>query len=139
MKTHKAVTRCRTCGDVGLLTVKRGVYCASCGHSNGCSGCGSCQYCPICGDDRHKGACPKRAVPDGCPGGDHHKATCPDRKIKTAITERELATVLAALRFWQGQKQRVLPADLADHFLDHNPLNKKEIDALCERLNAEGE
>lgn len=54
------------------------------------------------------------------------------------LSERELATVLAALRYWQQ--------DLADndecpisegHFEDHDPLTVDEIDDLCERLNAE--
>jgi hypothetical protein len=54
--------------------------------------------------------------------------------------KRELATVLAALRYWQQ--------DLADnqdagpispvHFDDEaTPLTVDEIDALCERLNTE--
>jgi hypothetical protein len=54
------------------------------------------------------------------------------------LTERELATVLAALRYWQQ--------DLADnedegpisqeHFTETvTPLTVDEIDQLCERLN----
>lgn len=55
------------------------------------------------------------------------------------ITERELATVLAALRYWQqdlviNQDGPVSP----DHFDDEiTPLTGEEIDELCERLNYE--
>jgi hypothetical protein len=54
------------------------------------------------------------------------------------LTDRELATVLAALRHWQ----RTVPAkgkQPADggypHFDEHNPLSADEIDDLCQRLN----
>ena len=53
------------------------------------------------------------------------------------LSDRELATVLAALRYWQQ--------DLADneeegpicqeHFEEVTPLSVAEIDELCERLN----
>ena len=53
------------------------------------------------------------------------------------LSDRELATVLAALRYWQQ--------DLADHedegpicqeyFAEVTPLRVAEIDDLCERLN----
>ena len=57
---------------------------------------------------------------------------------KTTLYERELATVLAALRYWQsklGKDQE--PTDL-DHFAEVDPLTAEEIDALCERLNTGG-
>lgn len=58
------------------------------------------------------------------------------------MTDRELATVLAALRYWQYESteyQRTYGA----HFTDENdeprwaPMTDAEIDALCERLNTE--
>ncbi len=56
-----------------------------------------------------------------------------------SFTERELATVLAALRAWQFD----LPDDntpiAMDHFGDGiTPLTTDEIDTLCERLNFGG-
>lgn len=53
------------------------------------------------------------------------------------LQDRELATVLAALRYWQ----RDLEDDEDDfvfgseHFAEHSPLASPEIDDLCERLN----
>ncbi len=49
------------------------------------------------------------------------------------LTGRELATVLAALRHFQ--QQPAIPAELSNHFADHNPLSAGQIDALCQRLN----
>jgi hypothetical protein len=58
------------------------------------------------------------------------------------MTSKELATVLAALRFWQQELQDI--ADHPDednwiaeslHFQEHEPLTSEEIDDLCERLN----
>lgn len=59
------------------------------------------------------------------------------------MNARELATVLAALRFWQGRHEadglhprRVLDCEQVIA-REHGPeLDAKEIDALCERLNA---
>ncbi len=55
-----------------------------------------------------------------------------------ALTDRELATVLAALRQWQMDWESN-PEELADsvHFEKHKPLTSSEIDELCERLNCE--
>jgi hypothetical protein len=49
------------------------------------------------------------------------------------FAERELATVLAALRMWQAGSHE--PAELSEHFDECEPLSPDEIDALCERLN----
>jgi hypothetical protein len=55
------------------------------------------------------------------------------------LSDRELATVLSALRYWQnglledGEEFTFGTA----HFEQHTPLNPNEIDALCERLNEE--
>lgn len=52
------------------------------------------------------------------------------------LTPRELATVLAALRYWQ---QDLVAADEVvdggEHFVEHEPLSVEQIDQLCERLN----
>ena len=52
---------------------------------------------------------------------------------EATLSERELATVLAALRVWQadpcGSNQP------SEHFEDDTPLSSAEIDELCERLN----
>ena len=53
------------------------------------------------------------------------------------LDKRELATVLAALRYWQ---QQVVPIarigdDIATDVRHVIPLSDAEIDRLCERLN----
>lgn len=65
------------------------------------------------------------------------------------LTDRELATILAALRFWQDYRRKY------DRTVWEPPISKElhaiatagrtipmlktdEIDALCERLNCEG-
>jgi hypothetical protein len=51
------------------------------------------------------------------------------------LDARELATVLAALRYWQEEMvPHAGPCNLT-HFADMLPLDADEIDALCERLN----
>jgi hypothetical protein len=55
----------------------------------------------------------------------------------SSLTPRELATILAALRFWQEQESP--PArqyDIATDCGEFKPLGSDEIDALCEQLNA---
>lgn len=54
------------------------------------------------------------------------------------LSDRELATVLAALRYWQQSMdgstawaKHVMP----EHFYDVKPLTSGEIGALCERIN----
>lgn len=52
------------------------------------------------------------------------------------MTARELATVLAALRYWQ--EAETVPGRLhciATNGDQYNPLTDDEIDTLCERLN----
>lgn len=51
-----------------------------------------------------------------------------------AFNDRELATVLAALRIFQ-QDPAVHAYNVPDHFLEFTPLTADEIDALCERIN----
>ncbi|MGX1778530.1 hypothetical protein ACWIGW_40940 [Nocardia brasiliensis] len=47
------------------------------------------------------------------------------------LDDRELATVLAALRQFQ-----CTPNHFAEHFADATPLTSGEIDALCEHINS---
>lgn len=52
------------------------------------------------------------------------------------MTPRELATVLAALRYWQEEAQYV-PLGIYNVASEAGePLTDTEIDDLCERLNA---
>jgi hypothetical protein len=50
------------------------------------------------------------------------------------LADRELATVLAALRYWQ-QDLAENDGPICEHFDEHTPLTVEEIDDLCERLN----
>ncbi|MBM4072699.1 MAG: hypothetical protein FJ271_27800 [Planctomycetes bacterium] len=50
------------------------------------------------------------------------------------ISDRELATVLAALRYWQ-QDLAENDGPISEHFAEQTPLSVEEIDDLCERLN----
>ena len=53
------------------------------------------------------------------------------------LTSRELASVLAALRYWQrGLEQADEIIDGGEQFSDQLPLSAAEIDDLCERLNS---
>ena len=54
------------------------------------------------------------------------------------LSDRELATVLAALRLWQRSRH---PLDLEEIATDEGSfdcLDTDEIDSLCERVNCEG-
>lgn len=65
------------------------------------------------------------------------------------LTPRELATVLAALRYWEKEalafipdghlNKNTVPTRVKDHFEDHAPLTANEIDSLCEKINVEDE
>ena len=58
------------------------------------------------------------------------------------LTPAQLATVLAALRWWQMDLKRPNfdPEDeMPDHFYGVDPLTSAEIDELCEELNCDGE
>jgi hypothetical protein len=56
------------------------------------------------------------------------------------LNDRERATVLAALRYWQDETSphEGHTCD-PEHFDGLAPLDAAEIDALCERLNASKE
>lgn len=63
-------------------------------------------------------------------------------KTNHPFSDRELATVLAAIRYWQTSISWAdgpdgVPADLLPHFegIANGPLMLEEIDALCDRLN----
>jgi hypothetical protein len=71
---------------------------------------------------------------------------CPVHKIPAmpskALTDRQLATVLAALRYWQQQLESMrkyggksIPFVVQDFFIEQEPLSLEEIDDLCEVLN----
>jgi len=51
--------------------------------------------------------------------------------------EREPATILAALRFWQANGDDE-DAEFSEHFTVHKRLTEEEIDDLCETLNTDG-
>ena len=55
------------------------------------------------------------------------------------MTKKELATVLAALRYWQQDLDaNDSPPIDGEHFTEFKPLSSEEIDELCERLNLQG-
>lgn len=54
------------------------------------------------------------------------------------MTRRETATVLHALRVFQAEQKGRRECVACRHFDGIKPLDPKEIDALCERLNTEG-
>lgn len=56
--------------------------------------------------------------------------------MNVSVSERELATVLAALRFWQRHLTDCDGRDISpDHFDWVEPLSPDEVDILCERFN----
>lgn len=56
---------------------------------------------------------------------------------KHELSERELATVLASLRFWQsdGRNRTEILNEIACDGGRHDPMSFIEIDELCHRLN----
>jgi len=52
------------------------------------------------------------------------------------MNEKETATVLAALRYWQEETQMSQRKN-HDHFESMVPLDDDEIDELCENLNTD--
>lgn len=116
-------------------------------------------HCEMCGahppgtiDGRYSAARLEAAYdPNGQP-----KTLCYDCRIESAeilaehrlsqgpylkLSSRELATVLAALRYWQsdvldsGDEDRQAKAVMPEHFEDDKPLSSEDVDELCERLN----
>lgn len=59
------------------------------------------------------------------------------KKSGTRLTKRELATVIAALRYWQVAVDQSNGPPISDYFFNSvTPLSDDEIDALCDRLNS---
>lgn len=54
----------------------------------------------------------------------------------TRLNKRQLATVLAALRYWQQDLVENEEPPISPHFHDVTPLTDDEIDELCDQLNA---
>jgi len=56
-----------------------------------------------------------------------------------SVTPRELATILAALRYWQVSDRNTATEapeyDIASDAGQFEPLDNDEIDSLCEQLN----
>lgn len=52
------------------------------------------------------------------------------------LSDRELTTILAALRWWQISiiRNNHTPP-IVEHFYDHTPLDLEEIETLCDNLN----
>lgn len=62
------------------------------------------------------------------------------KTVTVSLDSNELATVLAALRYWQQD----LAANgdepiISEHFEDVKPLTPDQIDDLCERINCSPE
>ena len=56
------------------------------------------------------------------------------------LSNRELATVLATLRYWQQDLAANEEGPIStEHFAEETPLTIEEIDDLCERLNTRRE
>jgi hypothetical protein len=55
--------------------------------------------------------------------------------MQIKLTSRELATILAALRYWQEELSDIGFAPLPGHFSDGiTPLSNLDIDELCDHL-----
>ena len=52
-----------------------------------------------------------------------------------SITDREISTILAALRYFQTIRYINRESAFPDHFEREAPLDDSEINELCERLN----
>ena len=55
--------------------------------------------------------------------------------MPVSFTDRELATILGALRYWQQDLAANEEGPISEHFTEHTPLSVDEIDDLCERIN----
>jgi hypothetical protein len=67
----------------------------------------------------------------------------PKKELTLVVDERELATILAALRYHQAENLQICSdiadkaiKDIATNYGSLEPLNCDEIDRLCERINA---
>jgi hypothetical protein len=55
------------------------------------------------------------------------------------LNSRELATILAALRYWQRAPMLGALADIATNDGEYEALSPDEIDELCEKINCVGD
>ncbi|HEX5139623.1 MAG TPA: hypothetical protein VFX19_01640 [Dehalococcoidia bacterium] len=56
--------------------------------------------------------------------------------MELTLSKREASLVLAALRNWQEESQRIDLADFYEaYFEEHEPLSSEEIDGLCSRIS----
>jgi hypothetical protein len=59
--------------------------------------------------------------------------------MQLKLTDRELATILAALRYWDREivasRRWASEIDIATDGGNHVPLDTAQVNALCERLN----
>jgi hypothetical protein len=67
----------------------------------------------------------------------------PKKELTFVVDERELATILAALRYHQAENLQICcdiadkaTKDIATNYDSLEPLNCDEVDRLCERINA---
>jgi hypothetical protein len=55
-----------------------------------------------------------------------------------SLTDRDVATILAALRYWQEENLQGGNTPCGVHFEDCTPLTYAEVDALCEHIAMRG-
>jgi hypothetical protein len=60
-------------------------------------------------------------------------STLDDNSPEERLCQRKIATVLAALRYFQSSRE-YMSLDLP-HFIDNDPLSNEEIDKLCKAIN----
>src|SRR5439155_23819734 len=102
-----------------------------------------------CRHDRYPGGAepgvPVSAAREPCPRPSSFKQSKPvTRRLGREepfmdLTARELATVLAALRYWQRSLTEGATPPITEQFADATPLDAGAIDELCERLNTQPE
>ena len=121
-----------------------------CDNTHAASGvkCCLCQYRDAI---RHAETQPKPAVRPViqkkgsamAPRRKYHQLAGRDKDISLQVTDRQFATILAALRFHQDENLQA-GGDIPDQFVREiatdggllEPLNAQEVDKLCERFNA---
>lgn len=72
----------------------------------------------------------------GCRCALEYMETAP--ALSYPIGSRELATILAALRYWQRALEPAGIPPTHAHFQEHDAMTCEQIDELCERLNCGG-
>lgn len=64
------------------------------------------------------------------------KRIFPYYRLNHKFSYREIATILAALRYFQANIDDIALLEMT-HFEDVEPLTSEEIDTLCEEINIE--